>query len=82
MRSQPPPAQNDVIDLYQIHWTSDDLNETVEGWTTLLALQKEGKVRWIGLSNASAEEMQKLQDAGRITSLHPPYSFVCQLVHP
>src|SRR3984893_16838072 len=38
----------DVIDLYQIHWTSDDLNETVEGWTTLLALQKEGKVRWIG----------------------------------
>jgi aryl-alcohol dehydrogenase-like predicted oxidoreductase len=66
----------DVIDLYQIHWTSDDLNETVEGWTTLLALQKEGKVRWIGLSNASAEEMQKLQDAGCITSLQPPYSLI------
>ena len=66
----------DVIDLYQIHWTSDDLNETVEGWTTLLALQKEGKVRWIGLSNASVEEMQKLQDIGRITSLQPPYSLI------
>jgi hypothetical protein len=25
--------------LYQIHWTADDLNETIEGWTTLAALQ-------------------------------------------
>jgi aryl-alcohol dehydrogenase-like predicted oxidoreductase len=65
-----------VIDLYQIHWTADDLNETLEGWTTLLALQKEGKVRWIGLSNASVEEMEKLQGIGRITSLQPPYSLI------
>jgi aryl-alcohol dehydrogenase-like predicted oxidoreductase len=68
--------KTDVIDLYQIHWTADDLNETVEGWTTLLALQKEGKVRWIGLSNASVEEMEKLQGIGRITSLQPPYSLI------
>jgi len=65
-----------VLDLYQIHWTSDDLNETHEGWATLLALQKEGKVRWIGLSNASVEEMEKLQSIGRITSLQPPYSVI------
>src|SRR5215831_13567563 len=52
--------KTDVIDLYQIHWTADDLSETVEGWTALAALQKEGKVRWIGLSNASVEEMEKL----------------------
>ena len=44
--------KTDVIDLYQIHWTADDLNETIEGWNTLAALQKEGKIRWIGLSNA------------------------------
>jgi aryl-alcohol dehydrogenase-like predicted oxidoreductase len=66
----------DVIDLYQIHWTADDLNETIEGWTTLAALQKEGKVRWIGVSNASVEEMQKLQPIARITSLQPPYSLI------
>ncbi len=35
----------EVIDLYQIHWTAEELNETVEGWETLAALQKEGKVR-------------------------------------
>jgi aryl-alcohol dehydrogenase-like predicted oxidoreductase len=39
-------------------------------------LQKEGKVRWIGLSNASVEEMEKLQSIGRITSLQPPYSLI------
>ena len=68
--------KTDRIDLYQIHWTADDLDETVEGWQTLAALQKEGKVRWIGLSNASVEEMQKLQPIARITSLQPPYSLI------
>jgi aryl-alcohol dehydrogenase-like predicted oxidoreductase len=68
--------KTDVIDLYQIHWTADDLNETLEGWTTLLVLQKEGKVRWIGLSNASVGEMEKLQSVGPITSLQPPYSLI------
>jgi aryl-alcohol dehydrogenase-like predicted oxidoreductase len=68
--------KTNVIDLYQIHWTADDLTETVEGWNTLAALQKEGKVRWIGLSNASVEEMQKLQSIARITSLQPPYSLI------
>jgi aryl-alcohol dehydrogenase-like predicted oxidoreductase len=68
--------KTDVIDLYQIHWTADDLNETMEGWTTLLALQREGKVRWVGLCNASVEEMEKLQSIGRITSLQPPYSLI------
>jgi aryl-alcohol dehydrogenase-like predicted oxidoreductase len=66
----------DVIDLYQIHWTADDLNETMEGWGAMAALQKEGKVRWIGVSNASVEEMEKLQSVAPITSLQPPYSLI------
>jgi aryl-alcohol dehydrogenase-like predicted oxidoreductase len=66
----------EVIDLYQVHWTADDLNETTKDWNTLAALQKEGKVRWIGLSNASVEEMQKLQPIARITSLQPPFSLI------
>ncbi len=68
--------KTDVIDLYQIHWTADDLNETIQGWTALTALQREGKLRWIGVSNASVEEMQKLQSIARITSLQPPYSLI------
>ena len=39
----------EAIDLYQIHWPADDLEETKEGWSTLAALQREGKVRWIGV---------------------------------
>ena len=68
--------RTEVIDLYQIHWTADELSETIEGWTTLAALQKEGKVRWIGLSNASVEEMQELQGIAPIQSLQPPYSLI------
>ena len=68
--------KTEVIDLYQVHWTADDLNETIEGWTALAALQREGKVRWIGVSNASVEEMQRLQGIARITSLQPPYSLI------
>ena len=68
--------KTDVIDLYQIHWTADDLEETVEGWETLAALKEEGKVRWIGVSNASVEEMERLHPIAPITSLQPHYSLM------
>lgn len=68
--------QTDVIDLYQIHWTADNLSETIEGWMALVTLQKEGKVRWIGVSNATVEEMQQLQAIAPVTSLQPPYSLL------
>ncbi len=68
--------KTDVIDLYQIHWTADDLDETVEGWETLAALKEEGKVRWIGVSNASVEEMERLHALAPITSLQPHYSLM------
>ena len=63
----------DVIDLYQIHWPTDDLEE---GWTAMAQLQKEGKVRWIGVSNFHVEEMRRAQPIAPITSLQPPYSLV------
>ena len=66
----------DVIDLYQIHWPADDLAETQEGWATLAALQKEGKVRWIGASNFSRAELRAAQLIAPVTSLQPPYSLI------
>ncbi len=68
--------RTEVIDLYQIHWTAEDPDETIEGWQTLAALQKERKVRWIGVSNASVEELQTLHAIAPITSLQPPYSLI------
>ena len=66
----------EVIDLYQIHWPADDLEETEEGWTTLAALQKEGKVRWIGASNFSQAELEHAKAIAPVTSLQPPYSLI------
>ncbi len=68
--------KTDVIDLYQIHWPADDMEETEEGWSTMAKLQKEGKVRWIGTSNFSREELERAQAIAPVTSLQPPYSLI------
>ncbi|MCC6362674.1 MAG: aldo/keto reductase [Bryobacterales bacterium] len=65
----------DVIDLYQMHWPEPD-EDIEEGWTTMLQLKKEGKVRWVGVSNFSVSQMKRAQAIGPITSLQPPYSLV------
>jgi aryl-alcohol dehydrogenase-like predicted oxidoreductase len=63
----------DVIDLYQIHWPTEDLEE---GVSALARLQKEGKVRWIGVSNFDVDQMRRAQVVASVTSLQPPYSLV------
>jgi aryl-alcohol dehydrogenase-like predicted oxidoreductase len=69
----------DVIDLYQIHWPPDpDSSELEEGWSTLAELQREGKVRWIGVSNFDVQQLRRAQAIAPVTSLQPRYS----LVHP
>ncbi|MBA4064876.1 MAG: aldo/keto reductase [Isosphaera sp.] len=65
----------DVIDLYQVHWPEPD-EDIEEGWQTVLRLRDEGKVRWVGVSNFSAEQMARVAKFGPITSLQPPYSMV------
>jgi aryl-alcohol dehydrogenase-like predicted oxidoreductase len=67
--------QVDVIDLYQIHWPNPEA-ELEEGWSTLAQFQQEGKVRYIGVSNFSVEQMRRAQAIAPITSLQPPYSLV------
>jgi aryl-alcohol dehydrogenase-like predicted oxidoreductase len=66
----------DVIDLYQMHWPADDFGETAEGWATMAELKKEGKARWIGVSNFSLEELKKAHAIAPVTSLQPPYSLI------
>jgi aryl-alcohol dehydrogenase-like predicted oxidoreductase len=65
----------DVIDLYQIHWPEPD-EDIEEGWTAMAELQREGKVRWIGVSNFNAGQMRRAQAIAPITSLQPPYSII------
>jgi aryl-alcohol dehydrogenase-like predicted oxidoreductase len=66
-----------VIDLYQIHWPPDpDSAELEEGWSTMADLQRQGKVRWIGVSNFNVPQLRRAQAVAPITSLQPPYSLV------
>ncbi len=66
----------EAIDLYQVHWPTDDPAETEEGWRELANLQREGKVRWIGASNFNLDELQAVQHIAPVTSLQPPYSLI------
>ena len=65
----------DVIDLYQIHWP-DPEPDIEEGWSTLAALKKEGKVRHIGVSNFNVEQMRRAEKIAPVETLQPPYSLI------
>jgi len=67
--------QTDRIDLYQIHWPNPEA-EIEEGWETLAKFKEEGKVRWIGVSNFTVGQMERVQKIAPITSLQPPYSML------
>jgi aryl-alcohol dehydrogenase-like predicted oxidoreductase len=65
----------DTIDLYQIHWPNPE-SEIEEGWETLAKFREQGKIRYIGVSNFSVEQMRRAQKIAPITSLQPPYSLL------
>jgi aryl-alcohol dehydrogenase-like predicted oxidoreductase len=71
--------QIDVIDLYQIHWPEPDA-DIEEGWTEMARLREEGKVRFIGVSNFTVQQMKRAMKIAPITSLQPPYSIVAREV--
>lgn len=71
----------DTIDLYQIHWPEPD-EDIEEGWSTLADLQREGKVRWIGVSNFNTSHMARIAPIAPITSLQPPYSMIRREIEP
>ncbi len=73
--------QVDAIDLYQIHWPVPD-EEIEEAWSTMADLQREGKVRWIGVSNFSVPQMERALKIAPITALQPPYSMINRTVEP
>jgi aryl-alcohol dehydrogenase-like predicted oxidoreductase len=71
--------RTDVIDLYQVHWP-DPETDIEEGWETMARLKEEGKVRWIGVSNFNADQMERARRIAPITSLQPPYNLLTRQV--
>ena len=66
----------ETIDLYQIHWPTTNEHENEEGWRTMADLQREGKARWIGLSNWDVPQIRMAQQIAPVTSMQPPYSLI------
>jgi aryl-alcohol dehydrogenase-like predicted oxidoreductase len=56
------------IDLYQLH-APDPSVPLAESVGALGDLEREGKVRWVGLSNVSVPEIREAESIGRITSV-------------
>lgn len=67
----------DTIDLYQIHWPDPEL-EIEEAWETMAQLKTEGKLREIGVSNFSVDQLKRLQAIHPVASLQPPYSMLAR----
>ncbi len=65
----------DCIDLYQTHW-QDPTTPIAETMAELMRLKEEGKIRAIGVSNATPEEMGQYCAAGRLDSDQEKYSML------
>lgn len=67
--------KTDYIDLYQTHW-QDSTVPIEETMGCLLALKGEGKIRAIGVSNASDEELARYRAVGPVDSDQEKYSML------
>jgi aryl-alcohol dehydrogenase-like predicted oxidoreductase len=64
-----------VIDLYQMHWPEPD-EQIEQGWEAMAELVEEGKVRFIGVSNYSVGQLERVGKIYPVASLQPPYSML------
>jgi len=65
--------RTDHIDIYQVHWPDPlvPIEETAEAMRTL---HDQGKIRAIGVSNFSVEQMERFRKVAPLHVLQPPYN--------
>lgn len=65
--------QTDYIDIYFVHWPDPTVPFEQTG-QALAELKKEGKIRSVGVSNFSPNQMADIQKAVDLNFLQPPYN--------
>lgn len=65
--------QTDYIDIYQVHWPDKNtpFGETAE---TLYSLMEKGKIKAIGISNFSVEQLENFRNEAPVHTNQPPYN--------
>jgi aryl-alcohol dehydrogenase-like predicted oxidoreductase len=65
--------RTDVIDIYQVHWPDPmtPIDETADAMASLI---KQGKIRAIGVSNFSPQQMKEFGLVAPIHAAQPPYN--------
>jgi 2,5-diketo-D-gluconate reductase A len=67
------------VDLYLIHWPRPRVGLYVETWKALIRLQKEGRIRSIGVSNFNGDHLERIIGETGVTpsvnqiELHPRF---------
>lgn len=65
--------KTDYIDVYQVHWP-DPLVPVEETAEAMGELYKQGKIRAIGVSNFTTEQMKAFMSVAPIHTVQPPYN--------
>jgi 2,5-diketo-D-gluconate reductase A len=69
--------RRDTLDLYLIHWPRPRVNRYADSWKAFVRLQKEGRVRSIGVSNFNRDHIERIIAETEVTpavnqvELHP-----------
>jgi aryl-alcohol dehydrogenase-like predicted oxidoreductase len=66
----------EAVDLYQIHWPSQDGTPIEDSWATMAALVDEGKVRHIGVSNFDVDLLEACQAVRPVETYQPELNLV------
>jgi len=69
----------DRIDLYMLHWPNHDV-PIEETWRVMEDLQRDGKVRMLGVSNFAVQDLTDLLGVGRPEADQLPYSLLWRAI--
>jgi diketogulonate reductase-like aldo/keto reductase len=52
----------EVLDLYLIHWPNPSVGKYVDSWRAMVQLQRDGRIRSVGVSNFTPEHLTRIAD--------------------